>query len=111
MACAGVLPVSAASSETMRSGPRSASRSSCRNREISARNAGARARCRQSIYSSLIILWWPIHGASIHFKRKFSWSGEDDRRDKGDLIIRIVLQPSEELRNAIDLIIVTTVWK
>jgi len=26
-------------------------------------------------------------------------------------LIRIVLQPSEELRNAIDLIIVTTVWK
>jgi hypothetical protein len=37
--------------------------------------------------------------------------GEDDRRDKGDLTIRIVLQPSEELRNAIDLIIVTTVGK
>ncbi|SRR6266404_4833569 len=36
-------------------------------------------------------------GASIHFKRKFSRSGEDGRRDKGDLIIRIVLQPSEEL--------------
>ena len=36
---------------------------------------------------------------------------DEDRRDKGDLIIRIVLQPSEELRNAIDLIIVTTVWK
>jgi molecular chaperone IbpA len=39
-------------------------------------------------------------------KENFSRSGEDDRRDKGDLIIRIVLQPSEELRNAIDLIIV-----
>jgi hypothetical protein len=36
---------------------------------------------------------------------------DEDRRDKGDLIIRIVLKPSEELRNAIDLIIVTTVWK
>src|ERR1700704_26158 len=23
---------------------------------------------------SLIILWWPIHGAGIHFKRKFSRS-------------------------------------
>src|SRR5258707_10193066 len=36
---------------------------------------------------------------------------DEDRCGKGDLIIRIVLQPSEELRNAIDLIIVTTVWK
>jgi hypothetical protein len=74
-------------------------------------NDRARARCRQWIYSSLIILWWPIHGAGIHFKRKFSRSGEDNRRNKGDLIIRIVLQPSEELRNAVDLIIVTTVGK
>ena len=38
-------------------------------------------------------------------------SCEDDRRDKGNLIIRIALQPSEELRNAIDLIVVTTVGK
>ena len=37
---------------------------------------------------------------------------DEDRRDKGDLIlIRILLPPSEELRNAIDLIIMTTVWK
>jgi hypothetical protein len=51
----------------------------------------------------------PFHGASI--LRKLSRSGDDDRRDEGEQIIRIVLQPPEELRNAIDLIIVTTIWK
>ena len=35
----------------------------------------------------------------------------EDRRTQHRILIRIVLQPSEELRNAIDLIIVTTVWK
>ncbi len=36
---------------------------------------------------------------------------DEDRRTQHRILIRIVLQPSEELRNAIDLIIVTTVWK
>jgi hypothetical protein len=36
---------------------------------------------------------------------------DEDRRIQHRILIRIVLQPSEELRNAIDLIIVTTVWK
>jgi len=33
---------------------------------------------------------------------------DNDRRHKGDPIVRITLQPSEELGNAIDLIVVTT---
>jgi hypothetical protein len=36
---------------------------------------------------------------------------DEDRRTRHQILIRIVLQPSEELRNTIDLIIVTTVWK
>src|SRR5258708_28778769 len=36
---------------------------------------------------------------------------DEDRRTQHRILIPIVLQPSEELRNAIDLIIVTTVWK
>jgi len=36
---------------------------------------------------------------------------EEDRRTQHRILIRIVLPPSEELRNAVDLIIVTTVWK
>src|SRR5712692_8104941 len=36
---------------------------------------------------------------------------DEDRQTQHRILIRIVLQPSEELRNAIDLIIVTTVWK
>jgi len=34
---------------------------------------------------------------------------DEDRRTQHRILIRIVLQPSEELTNAIDLIIVTTV--
>ena len=36
---------------------------------------------------------------------------DEDRRTQHRILIRILLPPSEELRNAIDLIIVTTVWK
>ena len=50
---------------------------------------------------------WPRNAS----KRKLSRYGEDHRPNKGNLIIRIVLQPPQKLRNAIDLIIVTAVGK
>src|ERR1022692_4277841 len=47
-----------------------------------------------------------------HSKRPFSRSGEYVRRDYGDVIsIRVVLKPTEELGNAVDLIVMTAVWK